>query len=658
MKNTLQHKHRAMTFVFGLALLSTLNPQLSTVLAQGTAFTYQGLLNDGAGPANGSYDLTFSVWDASSGPSQTGGTQTNLALLVSNGLFTVNLDFGAGVFTGDPRWLEISVATNGSANVVTLSPRQALLPTPYAMFAANAATVGSGAVVKSLNALTDGVTLAGGSNVTITTSGNTLTIDSVGAGGSGIWNLNGADTYFTAGKVGIGTSTPKHRLGIAGGPSWTANLWKGAIDLENAAAIGWQGVLGGQRFGIGHTTGGLYFFRTTSDPGTTASPANYDMEITDSGNVMIAGGTEQAGIKLQVNGPASFAPGGNGGGFVSFGTPNFETGMTISGNGYSRADLRFDGSTLKLVAGPVGGPPSSANGVAITTGGDVGIGTTGPAAKLDVAANSDAIHGTSTAGIGVFGAGSGSGVYGNGGVTGEGVHGTTSGNGAAVNGTSTGGGTGVYGTSASGYAGYFDGNVNVTGAQYVQSRLFANSGVDASGSGATSAIFAHNTTGLAGNFVGNVFVSGNLSKGGGSFKIDHPLDPANKYLSHSFVESPDMMNIYNGNIGLDGKGEAVVSLPEWFDALNKDFRYQLTAIGAPGPNLYIAEEIAGNQFKIAGGKPGTKVSWQVTGVRQDAFANANRIKVEEEKTGSARGSYLHPELFGQPSEKRLAQGQP
>ena len=91
---------------------------------------------------------------------------------------------------------------------------------------------------------------------------------------------------------------------------------------------------------------------------------------------------------------------------------------------------------------------------------------------------------------------------------------------------------------------------------------------------------------------GRVFIRGPLEKPGGSFKIDHPLDPANKYLYHSFVESPDMKNIYDGVLVLDENGEAEIDLPDWFGALNKDFRYQLTAIGAPGPNLYIAEEIS------------------------------------------------------------------
>ena len=144
---------------------------------------------------------------------------------------------------------------------------------------------------------------------------------------------------------------------------------------------------------------------------------------------------------------------------------------------------------------------------------------------------------------------------------------------------------------------------------------------------------------------GNVSIAGNLSKGSGSFKIDHPLDPANKYLSHSFVESPDMMNIYNGNVELDEDGEAWVDLPEWFGALNRDFRYQLTCIGGQAL-VYVAEEISNNRFKIAGGTQGLKVSWQVTGVRQDPYAETHRIQVEEDKPADKRGSYLHPDAYG------------
>ncbi len=153
---------------------------------------------------------------------------------------------------------------------------------------------------------------------------------------------------------------------------------------------------------------------------------------------------------------------------------------------------------------------------------------------------------------------------------------------------------------------------------------------------------------------GNAYVTGTLSKAGGSFKIDDPIDPAGKYLSHSFVESPDMMNIYNGIVTLDAHGNATVTMPDWFSALNRDFRYTLTAIGSPAPKLFIAEELHDNQFRIAGGKKGQRVSWQITGVRQDAWANAHRIPTEEAKPDAEQGHYLHPELFGAGPDKAVS----
>ncbi len=165
-------------------------------------------------------------------------------------------------------------------------------------------------------------------------------------------------------------------------------------------------------------------------------------------------------------------------------------------------------------------------------------------------------------------------------------------------------------------------------------------------------VYVASANGFAGYFNGDVHVTGTLSKGGGTFKIDHPLDPENKYLSHSFVESPDMMNVYNGNVVLDENGVAWIGLPDYFEALNRDFRYQLTCIGGFAP-VYIAQKIEGNRFKIAGGKPGIEISWQVTGIRQDPYAEANPMEVEEEKPAEEQGTYLHPEAYGLPETKCL-----
>ncbi|MBZ0102555.1 MAG: hypothetical protein K8I65_10385, partial [Thermoanaerobaculia bacterium] len=164
--------------------------------------------------------------------------------------------------------------------------------------------------------------------------------------------------------------------------------------------------------------------------------------------------------------------------------------------------------------------------------------------------------------------------------------------------------------------------------------------------------------GWAGYFNGNVSVVATLSKGAGSFKIDHPLDPANKYLYHSFVESPDMMNVYNGNVTTDAAGFATVELPEWFEALNRDFRYQLTVLGnGAWSRARVVRGVEGNRFVIETEVPATEVSWQVTGIRHDPFAEKNRIPVEQEKPAAERGLYLHPEAWGLPPEEGVDLGE-
>lgn len=149
----------------------------------------------------------------------------------------------------------------------------------------------------------------------------------------------------------------------------------------------------------------------------------------------------------------------------------------------------------------------------------------------------------------------------------------------------------------------------------------------------------------AGYFDGDVYVSGSIYQPLASIQLDHPLYPDSKYLQHSLVESPDMMNVHNGNVMLDASGQATVELPAYFEALNKDFRYQLTCIGGFAP-VYVAQKISGNQFTIAGGEPGMEVSWQVTGIRNDPFAQANPIQVEVDKPVNVQGKYLHPEAYG------------
>jgi hypothetical protein len=138
---------------------------------------------------------------------------------------------------------------------------------------------------------------------------------------------------------------------------------------------------------------------------------------------------------------------------------------------------------------------------------------------------------------------------------------------------------------------------------------------------------------LTGNvkFLGSLLITGALSKSSGTFAIDNPIDPRRSILYHSFVESPEAKNIYNGTVSLDANGSAVISLPDYFDALNGEVRYQFTSLGQAMPDLHISEEEHGNQFAIAGGSPGGKVSWQVTGVRHDPYILLHPIIVEKLK---------------------------
>jgi len=149
----------------------------------------------------------------------------------------------------------------------------------------------------------------------------------------------------------------------------------------------------------------------------------------------------------------------------------------------------------------------------------------------------------------------------------------------------------------------------------------------------------------AGYFSGDVYVSGTVSSPANKIVIDHPLDPENKFLVQNAVESPEMLEAYSGNVVLDESGEATIELPDWFQAANKDFRYQLTCVGGYAP-VYVAQEISDGSFEIAGGKAGLKVSWQIQALRDDPYARAHPLTVEKAKRPNQQGKYMHPEAYG------------
>ena len=266
-----------------------------------------------------------------------------------------------------------------------------------------------------------------------------------------------------------------------------------------------------------------------------------------------------------------------------------------------------------------------------------------------------AIKGVSTGnfGVGVFGRGPSAGVYGFSDATGGvGIYGATSGGSGSTSSGVRGDGNGAGTTAVSGFN-------NLGTALYGQTSsgtaIFASNGQS-------------NVSGFAGDFrgrvqiLGNLSVVGNLTKSSGSFKIDHPMDPENKYLSHSFVESPDMMNIYNGTIITDDRGYATITLPAYFESLNVDYRYQLTVIdrvdSADFVQAKVVKPVTANAFMVRTSSPKVEVSWQVTGVRNDAFARTKPITIEADKEPENKGKYLNPAAFGAPSEKGIGHAQP
>jgi hypothetical protein len=333
------------------------------------------------------------------------------------------------------------------------------------------------------------------------------------------------------------------------------------------------------------------------------------------------------------------------------------TGTGVFGEATAGSGLNYgvSGESASSNGRAVYGNATAANGTTYgvygQTAAAVGIGTYG-VATATFGANYGVLGETnSSAGYGVFGLNSSGAAAPSYGVYGQSMNGA---DGRGV------GGRGVYGfwgtgTTAGVYGIDQNPAANSVGVWGQSVSTAAGAGVFAQALGTTGGfgIYAQSfapTTGWAGYFVGRVNVTGTLSKGGGSFKIDHPLDPEHKYLYHSFVESPDMKNIYDGNVVTDAEGFATVDLPEWFEALNRDFRYQLTVIGRFAQAI-VAREIEDNRFTIQTSVPHTKVSWQVTGIRHDAFAETYRIPVEEDKPDVEDGTYLYPEAFGLPRER-------
>ena len=451
------------------------------------------------------------------------------------------------------------------------------------------------------------------------------------------YGVQGSSQSPTAGAAGVNgfeSATTGQIYGVSGSTNSTGQFAAGVSGFEGATTGQVFGVNGGTN-STGQFAAGVTGFEgaTTGEvfgvTGSTNSTTNFSSGVNGNEGAV-------AGVVYGVTGVSSSvttnAAGVNGFESASKGQVYGVNGNTGSTGPGAAAVNGFEGATTGQVFGVSGGTNSTGQFAAGVTGFEGA--TTGQVFGVEGSTNSSTNGSVGVSGFEGAATGTVSGVSG----------GTTSTNGSGVSGfaqATSGFAVGVVGQTSSpgGAGGSFD---NLSGSGLI---LQGNSGptyttvftVDAKGNGFYS---------------GNLSVTGNLTKGSGSFKIDDPLDPANKYLSHSFVESPDMMNVYNGNISTDKRGFATVVLPEYFEALNRDFRYQLTVIGQFAQAI-VYKQIANNRFVIRTSKPSVEVSWQVTGIRRDAYAEAHRIPVEEDKPEPERGYYLHPDVFGQPASKGI-----
>jgi hypothetical protein len=430
--------------------------------------------------------------------------------------------------------------------------------------------------------------------------------------------------------------------------------------------------------------------------GATATPLAVDFnsgETTYDGRYLLQNGADTLTGSLDVVGPVSvleglgtgkdaiFCQGGSASGANPGGRALVAVGGTYIGPGVGPAGTAIDATAGTVLGGGNAGLAAAFHGD-VTMNGDLnassavlpvgvltimdtsGYGNVALAAKggtppaisaASAKGNFGGNGGNIDGGTGGDATGSGATTGGQGGA-GLFIHGGDGGAGATVGrggvGVDAYGGGGGEGGDAIHALGQF--GDSVAGVGIVTEGGQSSTGTGGVGILARGGLGAGSVLGPAGQFFGDVSIVGNLSVNGTingavkPWKIDHPLDPDNKFLYHVAVESPDMMNVYNGVVVLDEKGEATVELPSYFEALNRDFRYQLTCI-CGAALVYISEEIHANRFSIAGGKPGLKVSWQVTGIRQDAYANAHRIVPEVEKSPTEKGKLLFPVELGRPA---------
>lgn len=636
--------------------LKRLNPFLLALsgiflasFATAEPFTFQGYLERNGAALNGAPNLQFRVFSQEQGGSSLSNTLMAPGYPLADGLLTIDLDFAGLDFDGTPRWLEVEV--DGEV----LEPRIPLQAAPFSSStnALRGRPVASAAPIAGQVLGWDGnrwiptdapagTTYTAGTGISL--DGDTISIQPAlrlpggcspgqvpAATGTDAWDCSGPFAYIPgAGLDLVGqvfSIGPSFRMpqGCADNqvPKWNGVEWQCAADENDAVQYS---------AGPGLTRNGSEFSVNFSGSGSSNTASRGDHNHWGGSWV---GSSPQAGLSLE-----NFGSG--------FGLS--ATGRSAQGAGIWASNTEADGRAIVAMA-----YGNSATATALW-----GSATQGGRGVFGSSTTGDGVAGSSDGGRGVFGTSSGS----------AGVEGiSSSGSAAGVFGFNLSLGSPAYGGyfangAPSGVAnmGYADGRENSVGvvglsagrgseAAGVIARLADNASAGAAlraaseslqGAGAfisnapgdTAVLLASGGAAIQsiGNtlFSGNMQIFGTLSANAKNFRIDHPLRPDDYYLVHTSIESSERVNIYSGNAVSGSDARAVVELPDWFEALNGDFRYQLTVIGSFAQAI-VEEEMKGNRFTIRTSHPGVKVSWQVTGVRRDTWAVENPLAVEVAK---------------------------
>jgi hypothetical protein len=422
-----------------------------------------------------------------------------------------------------------------------------------------------------------------------------------GVDGSNSFSLGNSNVFEDKfGKIGIGTASPTSPLTVQGMIETTLGGYKFP-----------DGTIQSTAFSAGQVVSSLNGLK-----GDVTIGAGANITIIPSGNTLtIAAANALAAVAHD----ATLTGNGTSGSPLGVAIPLTLTGTVPNNGSILTVENSGDGGPGMSVRGGDADNNSSGGDGVRATGGNNSGGSGGRGVLAIGGDSTDTVGGDGVRAIG----GNSTNSTGGSGVNAFGANSNSNFNGGS--------GVRAFGGSASG-----TGNQGGAG-------IFASGGVGLGGA----------PNGQAGRFFGDVLIEGALNvTGTKNFKIDHPLDPENKYLIHAAIESSEVLNVYSGNVTTNEQGEATITLPDWFEALNKDFRYQLTVVGTFAQAI-VAEKVKQNRFTIRTNAPSVEVSWQVAGVRSDAVMRKHPFKTEENKSERERGTYLSPEAFNQPEERSV-----